>query len=81
MISEGDEQQDFSREPVSVDMSKPAAERGRTFQRFSVGTNESLRFEPCEDSSPSPTGAEDGHDEDDVFRREVNEVGTLTVDS
>lgn len=50
-----------------------------TFQRFSVGTNESLRFEPCEGDSPSPTGAEDGdEDDDDVFRDRGTEVGTLT---
>lgn len=45
---------------------------GRTFQRFSVDTNESLHFEPCEDSSPSPTGIE--HDEDNVFIKDENEV-------
>ncbi|XP_037552851.1 fibronectin type III and SPRY domain-containing protein 2 [Nematolebias whitei] len=60
-------------------MSNPATERGRTFQRFSVGTNESLRFEPCEDSSPSPTGPEDGHNEDDVFRREGNETEMVSI--
>ncbi|XP_024858847.1 fibronectin type III and SPRY domain-containing protein 2 isoform X2 [Kryptolebias marmoratus] len=69
LISEEAEQQDFSPDSASQ-MFHPAAERGgRTFQRFSVGTDDSLRFEACEDSSPSPTGAEDGHDDDDdVFK-------------
>lgn len=51
-----------------------------TLQKFSVDTNESLCFEPCEDSSPSPTGAEDGRDDDDddVFKEGETEVGTLT---
>lgn len=51
-----------------------------TLQKFSVDTNESLRFEPCEDSSPSPTGAEDGRAaaDDDVFKEGETEVGTLT---
>ncbi|XP_013885917.1 fibronectin type III and SPRY domain-containing protein 2 [Austrofundulus limnaeus] len=78
VISEEGEDQDFSRDPVPV--LNPAAERrGRTFQRFSVSTNDSLRFEPCEDSSPSPTGAEDGHDEDDVFRRGGAETELLSI--
>lgn len=36
-------------------------------QRFSVETNESLRFEPCEGNTPSPTGTDDG--QDDVFNQ------------
>uniref|UniRef100_A0A671Y453 Fibronectin type III and SPRY domain containing 2 n=1 Tax=Sparus aurata TaxID=8175 RepID=A0A671Y453_SPAAU len=48
-----------------------------TFQRFSVDTNESLRFEPWEVSSPSPTGAEDGHD--DVFKERETELEIDTV--
>lgn len=44
-----------------------------TFQRFSVDTNESLCFEPCEDSLPSPTGAQDGLE--DVFKEGETEVG------
>ncbi|KAK2920004.1 hypothetical protein Q8A73_002208 [Channa argus] len=40
---------------------------GSTFQRFSVNTNESLHFEPCENSPPPLSEAEDGHD-DDVFK-------------
>lgn len=74
VIEEECEQQDFSRE--SSRMEDPAAAQDRTaqgakgaLQRFSVDTNESLRFEPCE--SPSPTGADDG--QDDVFRDSVNE--------
>lgn len=46
-----------------------------TLQRFSVDTNQSLHFEPCEDAAPSPTGAEDGYD-DDVFKEKASEVGT-----
>ncbi|KAM9409826.1 fibronectin type III and SPRY domain-containing protein 2 isoform 1-T3 [Pholidichthys leucotaenia] len=49
-----------------------------TFQRFSVGTNESLRFDPCEESPPSPPGADDG-DHGDVFEggeteREISSI-------
>lgn len=36
-----------------------------SFQKFSVDTEDSLRFEPCEDSLPSPTRA--GLDDSDVF--------------
>ncbi|XP_011486904.1 fibronectin type III and SPRY domain-containing protein 2 isoform X1 [Oryzias latipes] len=50
---------------------------GRTFQRFSVDTNESLHFEPCEDSSPSPTGIE--HDEDNVFIKDENESEMTSI--
>ncbi|XP_014324512.1 fibronectin type III and SPRY domain-containing protein 2 [Xiphophorus maculatus] len=68
VISEESEQQDFSRESSTMEAYTVVPEpAGRTFQRFSVNTNESLRFEPCEDSCPSPTGAEDGRD--DVFEK------------
>lgn len=84
MITEEAEHQELSREsttmePYSVVPGRGgrATRDGSTFQRFSVGTNESLRFEPCEGSSPSPTGAEDGHDDDDVFKEGETEVGTL----
>lgn len=48
-----------------------------TLQRFSVDTDQFLHFEPCEDAAPSPTGAEDGYD-DDVFKEKASEVGTAT---
>uniref|UniRef100_A0A8C6UFH6 Fibronectin type III and SPRY domain containing 2 n=1 Tax=Neogobius melanostomus TaxID=47308 RepID=A0A8C6UFH6_9GOBI len=69
VIEEESEQQDFSRE--SSRMEGPTAGQDRVaqgargaLQRFSVGTNESLRFEPCD--TPSPTGEDDGRD--DVFK-------------
>ncbi|XP_023264554.1 fibronectin type III and SPRY domain-containing protein 2 [Seriola lalandi dorsalis] len=79
VITEEAENQDLSRESNTMEPYKVASARGgratrdiSTLQRFSVGTNESLRFERCEDSPPSPTGAEDGldddDDDDDVFR-------------
>ncbi|XP_037339534.2 fibronectin type III and SPRY domain-containing protein 2 isoform X2 [Pungitius pungitius] len=40
-----------------------------TFQRFSIDTDESLCFEPCEDSLPPPIGEEDGP-HCDVFQTE-----------
>uniref|UniRef100_A0A1A7X2B0 Fibronectin type III and SPRY domain containing 2 n=1 Tax=Iconisemion striatum TaxID=60296 RepID=A0A1A7X2B0_9TELE len=54
---------------------------GRTLQRFSVGTNESFRFEPCEDNSPSPTGAADGYgdDDDDVFKKGEPESEIVSI--
>lgn len=86
MIAEEADHQELSREsttmePYSVvsDREGRAARDVSTFQRFSVNTNESLRFEPCEESPPSPTGAEDGHDDDDdVFKEGGTEVRTLT---
>ena len=82
MITEEAEHQDLSRDSTDMEPYNVAANRGgRTFQRFSVNTNESLHFDPCEDSSPSPTGAEDGEDDDDgddVFKRGENEVGMPT---
>lgn len=84
VIAEEAEHQETSRESSFMeprglvpDRPRRAAQDGSTFQRFSVSTNESLRFEPCEGSTPSPTGAEDGHDddEDDVFKEGETEVG------
>lgn len=63
---------------VASDRRGRATQDVRALQKFSVDTNESLRFEPFEDSSSSPTGAEDGHGDDDVFQEEETEVGTLT---
>lgn len=76
VIAEEAEHQELDRDVTNMEHHKN--KKGRTtrdvptLQRFSVDTNESLCFEPCEDSSPSPTGAEDGHD--DVFQ-EGAEVG------
>lgn len=85
VIAEEAEHQDLSRESTAMEPYSMVSDReGRathdvsTFQRFSVNTNESLRFEPCEDSPPSPTGAEDGYDNDDVFKEGETQVGTLT---
>lgn len=81
-IAEESEHQDLSRESTSMESYGFTSDRGgrtprgvSTFQRFSVDTNESLSFEPCEDIPPSPTGAEDGDDEDDVFKDGGPEVG------
>lgn len=78
MIAEEAEQQELSRASTTMEPYNVASDRGggranrdvSTFQRFSVNTNESLHFEPYEGSSPSTTGADDGCDEDDVFREE-----------
>uniref|UniRef100_A0A3Q1F7Z5 Fibronectin type III and SPRY domain containing 2 n=1 Tax=Acanthochromis polyacanthus TaxID=80966 RepID=A0A3Q1F7Z5_9TELE len=78
------EEGELSRESTTMETYNVAAGSGArtardvsTFQRFSIGTNESLRFEPCEASTPSPTGAEDGcgddDDDDDVFKEEDTE--------
>ncbi|AWP01341.1 putative fibronectin type III and SPRY domain-containing protein 2 [Scophthalmus maximus] len=88
VISEEAEHQE-SRELKAMDPYNVASDRGRgaardvsTFQRFSVDTNESLRFEPCEDSPPSPTGAEDGYDDDDdVFKEGETEREIVTTRS
>ncbi|XP_047436767.1 fibronectin type III and SPRY domain-containing protein 2 [Mugil cephalus] len=86
VIAEEAEHQDSTRE--SPTMYAGFSNRGgrtnrdvSTFQRFSVNTNESLRFEPCEDSSPSPTGAEDGEDsdDDDVFKEGQAEGETMSI--
>lgn len=83
VIAEEAEHQDLSRESTTMEPSRDRGGRATrgvsTFQRFSVDTNESLRFEPCEDSTPSPTGAEDGHDDDDddVFKEGETEVGKI----
>lgn len=70
VIAEESEHQELSQESSTMETFGVGRDRGRgqgtTFQRFSVDTNESLHFEPCDDNSPSPTGAEDGHD--DVFK-------------
>ncbi len=90
VIAEEAEHQELSRASNTMESYTVGSNRGgratrdvSTFQRFSVDTNESLRFEPCEDASPSPTGAEDGYDDDDdddddVFQEGEIEVGTLT---
>ncbi|XP_068455578.1 fibronectin type III and SPRY domain-containing protein 2 [Clinocottus analis] len=46
-----------------------------SFQRFSVDTNESLSFEPCEDSLPSPEGA------GDVFTEGGTERESVTINN
>lgn len=85
VIAEEVEHQELSRESTTT-MESSRDRGGRvtqdvsTFQRFSVNTNESLRFEPCDSSTPSPTGAEDGlddEDDDDVFKEGDTEVGKL----
>ncbi|XP_076025688.1 fibronectin type III and SPRY domain-containing protein 2 [Genypterus blacodes] len=76
----GHEYEDFSRDSTAMD---PFGGRGRAtrdmsaFQRFSASTNESLVFEPCGGSTPSPTQAEDG--EEDVFEEEDPEQETDTT--
>ncbi|XP_008284863.1 fibronectin type III and SPRY domain-containing protein 2 [Stegastes partitus] len=79
------EEGELSRESATMETFNVAADSGgrtardvSTFQRFSVGTNESLRFEPCEDSTPSPTGAEDGCD-DDVFKEGNDESEIISI--
>lgn len=77
VIAEEAEHQELDRDVTNMEHHENRKGRtthnAPTLQRFSVDTNESLCFEPCEDSSPSPTGAEDGHD--DVFKEEGAEVG------
>ncbi|XP_029934033.1 fibronectin type III and SPRY domain-containing protein 2 [Myripristis murdjan] len=75
----GEEYQELGRESATMEPFLVAAGRGgratrdvSTFQRFSINTNESLHFEPCEDGAPSPTGADDGHD--DVFEEHETET-------
>ncbi|KAI3377480.1 hypothetical protein L3Q82_008653 [Scortum barcoo] len=86
VIAEEAEHRELSRESTTTQPHNVASDRGgrvttggSAFQRFSVDTNESLRFEPCEASTPSPTGAEDGNDEDDVFKEGETEVGTTNT--
>ncbi|XP_040889909.1 fibronectin type III and SPRY domain-containing protein 2 [Toxotes jaculatrix] len=86
VISEEAEHQELSRESTPMEPYNVVSERGgkatrgvSTFQRFSVNTNESLRFEPCEDNPPSPTGAEDGRDDDDVFKEGETESEIVTT--
>lgn len=85
VIAEEAEHRDLSRESPTMEPYSMVPDReGRatygvsTFQRFSVNTNESLHFEPCEDSPPSPAEAEDGYDDDDVFNEGETQVETLT---
>lgn len=74
-----EERLDVIAEEAEVAGREGSATRGvSTFQRFSVNTNESLHFEPCEDSPPSPTGAEDGYDDDSVFKEGETQVKTVT---
>lgn len=81
MIAEEAEHQELSRESTTMEPSRDEGGRATrdmyTLQRFSMDTNESLRFEPYEGSTPSSTEAEDGHD-DDVFKEEEteNEINT-----
>ncbi|XP_058485069.1 fibronectin type III and SPRY domain-containing protein 2 [Solea solea] len=68
-------------ESPSSTMNRPTRDVS-SFQRFSVGTNESLEFQPCEGSTPSTTGADDGLDDDDVFKegdteREIDKTRNL----
>uniref|UniRef100_A0A672G2Y9 Fibronectin type III and SPRY domain containing 2 n=1 Tax=Salarias fasciatus TaxID=181472 RepID=A0A672G2Y9_SALFA len=65
---------------MAADREGRGAPNVSTFQRFSVDTNESLHFDPCENSSPSPTGAEDGQDDrDDVFKEEETEDEIIMI--
>ncbi|XP_041642298.1 fibronectin type III and SPRY domain-containing protein 2 [Cheilinus undulatus] len=79
VIAEESEHHDLSRASTAMEPYNVTSDRGRTFQKFSVNTNESLHFEPCEDIPPSPTGAEDGNDEDDVFMEGGPESETDTI--
>ncbi|XP_044059810.1 fibronectin type III and SPRY domain-containing protein 2 [Siniperca chuatsi] len=86
VIAEEAEHQELSRESTTMEPYSVVSDRGgratrdvSTFQRLSTDTNESLRFEPCEDSSPSPTGAEDGHDDNDVFKEGETESEIVTI--
>ncbi|CAB1431903.1 unnamed protein product [Pleuronectes platessa] len=87
ITEEAEHQELLSRGPSTMDPHSGVSDRGRranisTFQRFSVDTDDSLRFEPCEDS-PSTTGAEDGLDEDDddddVFKEGETETEIVTT--
>ncbi|KAI4830577.1 hypothetical protein KUCAC02_002198 [Chaenocephalus aceratus] len=80
VIAEEAEHQDLSRDSTIMADREARPPRGvSTFQRFSVGTNESLHFEPCEDSLPSPTPPEDELDDDNVFREGETEGEIVTV--
>ncbi|XP_069029661.1 fibronectin type III and SPRY domain-containing protein 2 isoform X2 [Embiotoca jacksoni] len=85
VIAEEAEHQDLSRESTTMETYNVVSDRGgrtprdvSTFQRFSVDTNESLRFDPVEDSSLSSTGAEDGGD-DDVFKKGDTESEVVSI--
>ncbi|CAG5858590.1 unnamed protein product [Menidia menidia] len=80
VIPEEAQEQDLSRESTTVETYNVVSDRGgRTFQRFSVETDESLHFDPCETSSPSTTGAEDGNDDNDVFKngKDESEINSI----
>ncbi|KAI9518943.1 hypothetical protein NQZ68_033426 [Dissostichus eleginoides] len=80
VIAEEAEHQDLSRDSTIMADREARPPRGvSTFQRFSVDTNESLHFEPCEDSLPSPTPPEDELDDDNVFREGETEGEIVTV--
>ncbi|XP_037651319.1 fibronectin type III and SPRY domain-containing protein 2 [Sebastes umbrosus] len=78
VIAEEAEHQELSRATMA-DRGGRATQGVSTFQRFSVDTNESLHFEPCEDSLPSLTGAEDGLDDDNVFKEGETEGEMVTI--
>ncbi|KAM4630629.1 fibronectin type III and SPRY domain-containing protein 2 [Polymixia lowei] len=74
------EERDKANEEVNRELNRVSVRAGRdtlgmsTFQRFSVDTNESLSFDPCEDEPQSPAGAEDGRDnvfEEQQFENEI----------
>lgn len=76
ITEDGEEHEDLT-EPSGV-MPGGARRQNQTnlskYQHFSIDTNESLHFEPCESDSPSPTGAEDGYNS--VFGDEGPEIET-----
>lgn len=77
MITE--EAEELSRESTNMADGGLRAARGvSTFQRFSVDTDESLCFEPCEDGLPSPIGAECGL-HGDVFEVAGAESDGVTI--
>ncbi|CAN9507174.1 unnamed protein product [Ophioblennius macclurei] len=79
VIAEEAELRELSRESTSAETRGRAAPAASALQRFSVDTDDSFRFDPCENSSPSPTGAEDGQDDqDDVFKEGETE-GEITA--
>lgn len=82
VITEETEHQEFGTGLTTMEPYKVVSDRrGRAthdapnLQKFSGDTNESRRFE---DSPSSPAEAGDGHGDDDVFKEEETEVGTLT---
>nr|XP_040025247.1 fibronectin type III and SPRY domain-containing protein 2 [Gasterosteus aculeatus aculeatus]XP_040025253.1 fibronectin type III and SPRY domain-containing protein 2 [Gasterosteus aculeatus aculeatus] len=74
-----EEAEELSRESTNMADGGLRAARGvSTFQRFSVDTDESLCFEPCEDGLPSPIGAERGL-HGDVFEVAEAESDGVTI--